>query len=148
MKRLLAMALLAVIAAAPAARAEDGSKYAAITANPKVLSVGERGTWVASKHGDWDAGTLSIYIVGTVSDPVYSTLQAATCREYHTRQSYRLECDSPAGTDLISVQATIVIAPEYLHSVVCADDGADTYMDDAWQIITGLDQLYIPLLIR
>ena len=151
MKRALIIALLAALATVPAtkpARA-DHNKHAAIVADPPVIALGERGRWIATRHGDWQGGTLSIYIVGKLAEVEYTPLYPdVQCTAYHTDRSYRLECTSAAEVDQIIVTGTLVLAPPELHSVVCADDQADTYLADNWQVVTGIRRLVVPMVLR
>jgi hypothetical protein len=83
MKRLLLALALVVLAAAPAthpacAAPNDSDRAIAVQmyAYPQIIQPGDIGTWVATRVGEWQPGTLSIYVHAQIAQPSYTSTPA------------------------------------------------------------------------
>ena len=152
MKRILAIALVAALAAVPAtkpASAGDRTIGVEVHALPQSIQLGQRGTWSASRYGDWAAGGLELYISGQIADIELQTLYPDTlCEPTHTPFFYHVACTVAPGPSGITVTATLVLSAPELKARVWGYDRADTYIWDDWQFVSGAHRLHLPALIR
>jgi hypothetical protein len=156
MKRLalvLALVALAAIPATPPACATPTTSDRAIalqlSAFPQTIRPGQIGTWVATRIGEWQPGTLSIYVLAQIDAPSYTSTPAGiVCTMAQSAAVFSLECDAPAGSATVVLIGQLVIASPTIHSVACADDQADTLLAEDWQFTTGTARRYLPLVLR
>ena len=151
MKRLLLLlAVLALTTApvAPAGAVADGTAVD-MRAYPETIHPGQIGTWVATRIGEWQPGTLSIYVMAQLAEPTYTSTPAGiVCTMAQSAAAFSLECDAPAGSATVALTARLVIASPRLHSVACGDDMADTYLAEDWQFTKGIATIHMPTVMR
>jgi hypothetical protein len=149
---LLAVAALATAPAPPPARAgvnADRAIAVQLSAFPQTIRPGQIGTWVATRVGDWQPGTLSIYVLAQIDAPSYiSTPAGISCTMHQGGAAFSLECDAPAGSATVALIGQLVIGSPTIHSVACADDMADTLLAEDWQFVAGTARRYLPAVIH
>lgn len=155
MKRLallLAVAVLATAPATPPARASvnaDRAIAVQLSAYPQTIRPGQIGTWVATRVGDWQPGTLSIYVMAQLDAPSYTSTPAGiVCTTHQSGAAFSLDCDVPAGGATVALIGQLVIASPLIHSVACAHDLADTLLAEDWQFTSGTTRYYLPAVIH
>lgn len=156
MKRLLFALALVALAAVPAtppacATPTMGERAIAVqlSAWPQTIRPGQIGTWVATRVGDWQPGTLSIYVMAQLDAPSYTSTPAGiVCTMVQGAAAFSLDCDVPAGSATVALIGQLVIASPLIHSVACAHDLADTLLAEDWQFTSGATRYYLPMVVR